>query len=56
MALLFTKEFGYFDLYFLLFITIKRDILSAIVNNLINETIFPLKVNSLNHKMGDIWG
>ncbi len=41
--------FGYFDLYVLLFITIKLDMKTAqkVVNNLINENIFPLKVSSL---------
>ncbi len=39
---------GYFDLYFLLFITIKYDMKTAkkIVNNLI-ENRLPLKVSSL---------
>ncbi len=38
--------FGYFNLYLFLFITIKSQMATAqkIVNNLINENIFPLKV------------
>ncbi len=38
--------FGYFDLYFLLFITIKYDMKTAqkIVNNSIKENRLPLKV------------
>ncbi len=45
--------FEYFDLYFVLIITIKADIetIQKIVNNLINENIFPLK-----DKMCDICG
>ncbi len=41
--------FGYFDLYFLLFITIKYDMNTAqkIVNNSIKEHRLPLKLNSL---------
>ncbi len=41
--------FGYFDIYFLLFITIKYDMKTAqkIVNNSIKENILPLKVSSL---------
>ncbi len=41
--------FGYFDLYLLLFITTKSDMKTAqkIVNNLINENIFLLKVSLL---------
>ncbi len=41
--------FGYFDLYFLLFITFKHDMKTAqkIVNNLIKENRLPLKVSSL---------
>ncbi len=41
--------FGYFDLYFLLFITIKYDIKSAqkIVKNSIKEKTLPLKVSLL---------
>ncbi len=37
--------FGYFDLYFLLFKTIKSYMkpTQKMVNNLINETIFPFK-------------
>ncbi len=41
--------FGYFDLYVLLFITIKYDMKTAqkIVNNSIKENRLPLKVSSL---------
>ncbi len=41
--------FGYFDLYFLLFITIKYDKKTAqkIVKNSIKENRLPLKVSSL---------
>ncbi len=41
--------FGYFDLYFLLFITIKYNMKTAqkIVNNSMKENILPLKVSSL---------
>ncbi len=41
--------FEYFDLYFLLFITIKYDMKTAqkIINNSIKENRLPLKVNSL---------
>ncbi len=43
------KVFGYFDLYFLLFIIIKYDIKTVpkIVNNSIKENRLPLKVSSL---------
>ncbi len=41
--------FGYFDLYFLLFITVNGDMktVQKIVNNLRNENIFPLNIHSL---------
>ncbi len=41
--------FGYFDLYFLLFITIKYDVKTAekIINNSIKENRLPLKVSLL---------
>ncbi len=41
--------FGYYDWYFLLFITIKYDMKTAqkIVNNSIKENRLPLKVSSL---------
>ncbi len=41
--------FGDFNLYVLLFITIKRDMKTAekIINNVINENIFLLKISSL---------
>ncbi len=50
--------FGYFDLYFLLFITIKYDMKTAqkIVNNSMKENRLPLKVSSLRYNIGDIWG
>ncbi len=40
---------GYVDVYFVLYITIKSDMKTAqkVVNNLMNENIFPLKVISI---------
>ncbi len=37
--------FGYFDVYFEIFITIKTG--EKVYNNLINESIFPLTISSL---------
>ncbi len=43
--------FGYFDLYFLLFITIRNDMKTAqkIVNNSMKENRLPLKASSLRY-------
>ncbi len=45
--------FGYFDLYFVPYINIKSDMKTAekIVNTIINENIFPIKVSLLRQDM-----
>ncbi len=50
-----TNSIWIFDLYFLLFKTIKSDIktVQKIDNNLINENIFPLQISSLRNA-GDL--